>query len=727
MATIKMGIGDVVLRNYLPYAKMTIQERAIPDGRDGLKPVQRKVLYSSWELAESKGGRNVSFKCARIVGDTMGKYHPHGDSSIYGALVMMTDDYNALNTPYITGEGTFGRVWSEELTAAAMRYTEAHLAPITDEMFEGIKDNTIEFIPNFDESEKEPMLLPVKFPAILVNSTDGLAVGLNTCIPSYNLKSVCDATVAMATGKATKPEDLVDILGLPDFTTGGYVHGNKDTILKLIKTGRGTLTLSGSVRLYKDAILVDEVPYNTTLDRIIRELKQAIADEKIKDIKDIIDSTGMDKKVQAAKPEIKIELKAGADVRKVLAKINRYTSLRNKISYNTKVLMAEGNEPGAPKELGIFELLERWLSWRSFIIQRSYKFKADKEADKAHKLEAWEFIKDDVANIVNHISKLTKDKAMSWLMEHYGMDEIQAEYLMDKKLYQITTDQLKKALKDLDDTRQKYREDMVFVENEKARMSLIVQQVSDIGVKYGKDRVSKIADEICEETEAEKLVDVIPDVPVTILMTQKGLLKRVTNALDTFKVKELADTEDPVKFQVNCSNKDLLLVFTYSGACYKVPVCNIDSSTRTSFKDYIWKMIAPKDDSDILYACAANNYTGGFNVIYNNGKGIRVPLKLVNGKRNVYVSLFEPGDNNTMAVTNHMQFFIITKNNAAAYADLTASTLFDRKAKFKIARLTNGDRVIGIQPWERVPNKEFIDLEKYSKGYTVKIREDVLW
>lgn len=727
MATVKMEIGDLLIRNFIPYAKMTIQDRAIPDGRDGLKPVQRRILYSAWELAKSKGGRDIPFKCARIVGDTMGKYHPHGDSSIYGALCVMSDEYNAMNMPYITGEGCFGKVWSERITPSAMRYTEAHLAPITDEMFENIKDNTIEFIPNFDDSEKEPMLLPVKFPTILVNSTSGVAVGMASYIPSYTLKSVCNATIAMASGKIHKPEDLVDILGLPDFTTGGYVHGSRELALKIIKTGKGTITMSGSVKLYKDAIIIGEIPYNTTLDRIIREVHTAVEDDKLKEIKDILDSSGTEKDEDEAKCEVTVLLKAGADPKKALAKLYRYTSLRSTISFNTNVLMGEGNEEGSPKEKSVYELLEDWIPWRSFIIKREYSEKARKEQLKTHLLESWELIKDDLANMVNTISKMTRANATSWLMSTYSLDKEQADYLMDKKIYQITTDQFTKALSDLEESRNKYKAMMELVDDEKARMKLIIKQNQEIIEKYGEGRVTRLAHEVNKDEEQEKITDVIPDVPVNILVTKKGYVKRVLNPLDTIKVGEYTEEDDPVKYQYTCNNKDSLLVFTCSGICYKVPVCNIDSSTRTGFKDYIWKMVEAKDDSDILYVCPANGYEGGFSVIYDNGRGIYLPLHLVSGNRSSYMSLYEPGTKYNMLATTYKQFFIITKRQSAAFADINATTMFNRKSKYKIARVATGDRVIGIQSWDKVPDKDFIDTSRYSRGYTVKMHDDVLF
>lgn len=729
MAVAKLDIRDVVLRNYIPYAKMTIQERAIPDGRDGMKPVQRKVLYSMHENSQyfetSSGKLGRAYKSARVVGDVMGKYHPHGDSSIYGAIVNMTDDYNEMLLPYIHGDGTFGRVWSDTISPAAMRYTEVGLNRIARELFEGLHEDTIQFVPNFDDTETEPNLLPVKFPTILVNSTVGLAVGLSSNIPHYTLKSVCDATIALISGKATKAEDLVDILGLPDFTTAGFIHGNKDTILKLIKTGKGTFTLSGMVAIGKDRIDVIEIPFNTTIDRIEEEIKDAVLSEKIKEIKDVINSSGFDKKKKLAKMEMTIELKPGSDPRKVLAKLNRYTSLRNKISYNTRVIFGDDNQEGKPMEIGVFDLLCKWIEWRLGVIQRQYKHKWEKEVVKEHRLRAWELINGHIEEVLLILARNNTEKAKELLMQKFKLDEIQVDFLYDKKLANITQDKLQKALEELEDCSALVSEYYTVTNNRKSRERLIRQQLLEIKEKYGTDRKSKTADEIVEAEEEEKLAEVIPDNNVVVVMTKKGLIKKYNNTVDSFNAERYIDDDDEIKWDLPCKNKDMLLVFTTEGYCYKLPVHTLDNSSRTKFKDYVWKLVEQKDDGEIIYVTTTRDYTGAFNIIYGNGKGMRVPLNIVSGNRGRYMNVFEPAKSGAL-VCNYNKFFIITKNGAAALTDITPITLFNRRSKFKIARLGKNDIVIGVQPFDKVPGNDSIDFSMYQKGYTVKIKHP-LW
>lgn len=729
MPVAKLDIRDAVLRNYITYAKMTIMERAIPDGRDGLKPVQRKVLYSMHEnsqYAESTSGKiGRSYKSARIVGDTMGKYHPHGDSSIYGALVNMTDDYGEMLLPYIHGDGTFGRVWSDNITPSAMRYTEAALNPIARELFDGLHENTINFVPNFDDSETEPNLLPVKFPTILVNSTMGLAVGLSSNIPHYNLREVCDATIAVITGKATKAEDLVEILGLPDFSTAGFIHGSAENILKLIKTGKGSFTLSGMVGIGKDKIVIQEIPYNTTIDRIETEIREAVASEKIKEIKDVINSSGFDKKTRVAKMEMVIELKTGSDARKVLAKLNRYTSLRNRISFNTRVIFGEDNEEGKPIEIGIFDLLCKWVEWRLGVVQRQYKNKWEKEVVKEHKLKAWGLIDGHIEEVLMILARNSSDKAKELLIKNYGLDSIQVDFLYDKKLSNITQDKLVKALNELSDCSALVSEYYNVANNRKSRERLVRQQLLEIKDKYSSSRRSKAVDEIVEAEEEEKLAEVIPDNDVVVMMTKKGLVKKYSNMMDSFNAERYIDDDDKIKWDISCKNKDMLLVFTTEGYCYKIPVHVLDNSSRTKFKDYIWKIVEQKDDGEILYVTTTRDYSGAFNIIYNNGKGMRVPLNIVSGNRGRYMNVFEPAKGGAL-ICNYTKFFIITKNNSAALVDITPVTLFNRRSKFKIARLGNGDRVIGVQPFDKVPGNDIIDFSMYQKGYTVKIKHP-LW
>ena len=703
-------ISKIMLDNFMPYAKGTIIDRAIPY-IDGFKPVNRRILYSMYELRlwDKKAKSN------RIVGDTMGKYHPHGDSSIYDALVRMADSNESLNQALVVGKGNFGKVWSDEITPAHMRYTEAGLAPIAREIFEGINEDAVDMLENFDNTEKEPAMLPVKYPNVLINTSSGIAVGMGSSIPSYNLKDVCLATIAMLQGKATKPSDLVSILGAPDFTTGGFIHVSDADILKLLKKGSATLTMTGSVQLKKDAIIVNYLPYNTTMDKFVAQVEaQAGKDGEIKEISNVTDGTDKDGM------SCEITIKRGYDVRDVLKKLYRYTDLRKKISFNTRIIVDD-----RPRELGVYELLELWIDFRVNTIKRIYNHRLGKANDREHLLKAWELMKNDVTEVAVMISSNTEEVAKGILMSKYGMDDIQSNYILDMKVKQLTTDNMLKRLKDLDDVRKNISDTVAFLGDEVAIRNYIVAELQDIIKKYGHDRITKVMEPIVE-IENEKAVETIPDMDVWVLMTEKGFLKRVLNPMDTLKADTWLSEGDKVVKEIKCRNTENILVVTYGGFCYKIPVHSIES-TKSAFREYVWDLADKKEDSDICYVTNSGDYNKYFNVVYGNGRGRKVYLGAVSGPRRRYKGLFEAGTKDNIFVTECDEFFVITYKRKAAYANLKILNMYSARSAFKIARIGSDDAIFGLQPVENVPDMSAIDTERYSKGYCVSIRDDVLW
>ena len=722
---IDMNMEDITKQNFLPYAKTTIVDRAIPY-IDGFKPVQRRVMYAMYEgkWFESRG---KAAKSARIVGDTMGKYHPHGDSSIYGALVVMTDDYAGMNAPYIKAEGTFGRIWSRDIKAAAMRYTEASLAKISEELFDGIDENAVDMVPNFDESEIEPRLLPTKFPNLLVNSTPGIAVGYSTSLPTYSLKGVCNATIKMLEGKAEKPEDLVEVLGAPDFTTNGHVHVSDKTLLNLIKTGKGSLKMSGSVRIVKDTIYIDEVPYGKKIENIVEDIQAACKDGRIKEISDVIDETGMDYKTGIANLGAKITLKRGYDPRKVLAKLNAYSDLRANVNFQTKVIIINEDGKEELKELGVYELLEKWVDWRFRTVRRQFKFRLDKEQKREHLLSAWEKVTGNLKDVVDILTNNKEETAKLILIQDYKLDNEQVEYLIDQKLRSITQDRVEKELNKLKESRDKIKEYESIISDDKVVANYVANQLREIRDTYGKERMSRLADIIVEEDEKEKIKEVIPDVDVEVAITKNGYIKRLLSATELLKLDNYLADGDSIRYTISCKNTDVLLIFTTSGNCYRLPVHSIESS-RTVFKDYIWKLVDKKDEGEILYITNAGDYSGSFNIVYKNGRGRKIWLSDLETKRELKKSCFEAGELNELFVTTEDKFFIITKKRKAAYGDLTIMGMSGSTRKaFKIARIGAGDGIFGIQPISKVPDISKINLEKYKHGYCVKINEDKLW
>lgn len=702
-----MDIKDVIIKNYMPYAKGTIISRAIP-AIDGFKPSNRRILYAMHHKMNLLRGDKS--KSSKIVGQAM-TYHPHGDASIYETMVRMAKGNESLNVPYIDSKGNFGKVWSKSMAFAAPRYTEAKLAPICAEIFEGLDENAVDMVDNFDSTEKEPSLLPVKFPTILVNAVSGIAVGCSSNIAPFGLTEVCKATIAMLDGTVENVPELMDILGAPEFPTGGFIHTDKKELLRLGQSGRGTFVISGKVETYSDRILIKEIPYKTTADAIVEDIRANMKGElkEVVSAKDLSDLHGLN---------ISVMLKRGSNPRQILKKINRLTKLRMQVSFNNSVIINDRCQT-----VGVWDLLNEWIKFRMETVRRIYEFRAEKRRTQIHELQTWAKIKDDVSGAVEIITKNTETKAKELLAVKYGLDDIQSEYLLEMKIRLITQNRLKAKLEEL----AKYEAELIDIEdvvrNESHRKLVIKEQLEDIIKKYGTPKKSIIVDPLPTETDDEGQEKKVDDSLVSVVMTKGGYLKKLVTLRDETNFQ--ADPSDPVLYKISCRNNEDLLIFTYSGVCYKIHVSDIDDS-RGVPKEYVYSLVQKLDDSPILIVMASGDYSGNFNIVYSNGKGKKIYLSNVSGNRSRYKSQFEGGAPGIMWVTTEDKFFIITRKRNAAYIDLEIMSKISTRSSFKIARIATNDSIFGVQPSSRVPNFESVETERYTKGYCVKIRDE-LW
>ncbi len=705
-----MELKKVLVFNYMPYAKSTIISRAIPF-IDGLKPVNRRILYTMHKM----GLYDKKSKSANIVGQCM-KFHPHGDMAIYETLVRMTTGNEALNAPYIESKGTFGKVYSSTTGFAAPRYTEAKLAAIAKELFDGIDENAVDFKDNYDSTDREPKLLPVKFPTILINTSSGIAVGRASSIPSFGLTPVCKATIGVLQGTITTVEELMEVLGAPEFTTGGYIHGSKAEYNNLGRTGRGSITVSGTVETYPDRIIITEIPYRTTIEAILDEVEALVKTGDLKEVSDIRDESDI-KGLRAV-----IELKRGSNVGAVLRKINRYTKLRMQMSFNTWVVV-ERNGKQRCLSFGLLDLLEEWIKFRIDTIQRIYQFRLNKKKDHAHLLEAWEKIKDDIKEVARFAADNVESVVISYLKSKYGMDDTQANYIADMRFRDITKDRLAKRLVELESIRRDIVAFTNITNSEEEKKKIIVSELTTIIDKYGSDRKTVMAEPIVEDTNSTAPEEQIEDVQVSVLITNRGYAKRLITLRD--EANFTLHDDDKIRWRFLCSNRDDILVFTYSGMCYKIPVHTIDASKGVP-KDYIFNLVEKIDDSEILCVTPSNNYKGSINIVYDSGRGVKVRFSKVSGNRSRYKSLFEEGTPKTLWCTAEDKFFMITRKRKAAYIDLALVNKMGTRSAFKVARVGD-DEIFDLQPLSKVPNAKQIDFSRYSKGYCVKINEDKLW
>lgn len=702
-----MDIKQVLLSNYLPYAKGTIVGRAIPS-IDGLKPSQRRILYTMYKAGLINGAKT---KSSNIVGQVM-RYHPHGDMSIYDTMVRLSVGYEGLNVPYVESKGNFGKVYSEDLAYAAPRYTEAKLTPICKEVFDGIDEDTVEFIDNFDNTLKEPTLLPVKFPTILVNPSNGIAVGLSSNIPSFSLTNVCNATIGILKGTIKDADSLMDVLGVPEFTTGGYVHADKETLRQLGETGKGTFTISGTVTTYPDRIVIHEIPYKTTAEAIVSAIEEHVKSGELKEVVDVSDE------IDLKGFRLVVMLKSRSNPQAVLKKLCRLTPIRTKMSFNTRVVINNRCE-----DVGLLDLLNYWISFRTVAIGRMYSHRKEIAMADEHLLRAWELIKSNIHDVAQMIVSKTEEEAKRELINKYGLDEEQANYLLDIKIKMFTEDNLAKKLKDLNDRRNTISECSLIIESDQEKYKIIVNDLERIIKTYGKENKTHQAPLIIEEP-VEKEEEQVDNTVVTVILTKSGFLKRLVSLRDITSY-ELPEGEEEAR-RWSTKNSEYLVVFTYDGTAHKILVNSIDAG-RGPLKDEVYKIIDLPNKDNIMFIDTAGDYSKYFNLVYPNGRGTRVYYNRISGNRKKYKSLFEPCKPGNAWVTFADKFFMVTVKRKAAYCNLELMGMFSNRVAFKVARVNSGDRIWGLQPIENVPDISKIDLDRYSKDYTVCINDDVLW
>ena len=521
-------IHDVDLKktmenSYIDYAMSVIAARALPDVRDGLKPVQRRVLFSMIEL--NNGPDKPHRKCARIVGDTMGKYHPHGDSSIYGALVNMAQEWST-RYPLVDGHGNFGSVDGDG--AAAMRYTEARLSRISMEMLADINKDTVDFMPNFDDTEKEPVVLPSRFPNLLVNGTTGIAVGMATNIPPHNLKETIHAVVKIIDNRVledreTSMEELLEIIKGPDFPTGAMILGTTG-IEEAYRTGRGKIRVRAVTSIEpmnngKNRIIVTELPYMVNKAKLIEKMAELVKDKKIDgitDIRDESDRTGM---------RICIELRRDVNPNIVLNLLYKHTQLQDTFGV---IMLALVN--GEPKVLNLLDMLKNYLIHQEEVVARRTRYELNKAQERAHILEglliALDNI-DDVINIVRHSKSVQEAKAH--LMERFGLSDLQAQAIVDMRIRALTGLEREKLEQEYKALMERIEELKAILADEKRLLQVIREEILMIAEKYGDDRRTSIGyDEYDISME-----DMIPNENVVIARTNRGYIKRMT--IDNFK------------------------------------------------------------------------------------------------------------------------------------------------------------------------------------------------
>lgn len=600
-------ITDTLETNFMPYAMSVIISRAIPE-IDGFKPSHRKLLYTMYKMGLINGGR---IKSANIVGRTM-QLNPHGDAAIYETMVRLSKGNETLLHPYIDSKGNFGKAYSKNMVYAAARYTEAKLEGICGELFGDIDKNTVEFVDNYDSTMQEPTLLPVSFPSVLVNMNSGIAVGMASNICSFNLRELCATTI----GLIKNPDfDVFETLKAPDFIGGGLIVYDRAALEEIYSTGRGSLKIRARYSYDKSNNCIDitEIPPTTTceaiIDKIIERVK-AGALKEISDIRDETDKSGL---------KITIDLKRGTDPDKLMKRLYKQTTLEDSFSANFNILVA-----GVPRVMGVGEILEEWIAFRTECVKRRVYFDLTKAKDKLHLLLGLKKILLDIDKAIKIVRETEEEsEVVPNLMIGFGIDEIQAEYVAEIKLRHLNREYILKRLADIDDLKESI-EDMEDILNSKSRVKkIIVEELTRVSDKYGKDRRSEI---IYDADTEEEVTEEIPDYEVNLFFTRDGYFKKITPLSLRMGGEQKLKEGDEMVCAVNSKNSAELLFFTDKCQVYKSRASDFDDSKASVLGDFIPSKLEFEKDEKPIYMAVTNEYKGYMLFFFENGKVAKVTM-----------------------------------------------------------------------------------------------------
>ena len=610
-------ITDTLKKNYMPYAMSVIISRALPE-IDGFKPSHRKLLYMMYKRGLLNPDKERS-KSANVVGETM-KLNPHGDQAIYETLVRMTRGNEALLHPYIDSKGNFGKAYSSKMHFAAPRYTEVKLEKICNELFRDIDMETVDFVPNYDNTMSEPTLLPATFPTVLVNSNTGIAVSMASNVCPFNLAEVCDTTIAFM----KNPEhDIITTLKAPDFPSGAIILYEENELRKIYDTGRGSIKVRCQYRYDKSSncIEITQIPYTTTIETIIDKIVDLVKAGKIREISYIRDETDIDGL------KIAIDLKRGTDPEKLMQKLYRLTPLQDNYSCNFNILIN-----GTPKVMGIKEILTEWVSFREKCIYRRTSYELRNKKQKLHLLEALSKILNNLDSTISIIRDTQKENdVVSNLMKEFSIDGEQAEYVSELKLRNINRQYISRRIQEVESLKKNIAEmEDILKDNNKIR-KIIIKELRDVIKNYSQPRKSLISEYTEQDVE---IIDDTPDYPVNIFLSASGYFKKITpQSLRMSSEHKLKDGDYIIR-NFEATNKTELIFFTDKQQVYKSKASMFDDTKASLIGDYIPAKLSFSEEEALKELVPTIDYSGYVIFFFENGKATKVPLKVYETKTN---------------------------------------------------------------------------------------------
>lgn len=720
----EVDLKKTMEKSYIDYAMSVIAARALPDVRDGLKPVQRRVLYSMIEL--NNGPDKPHRKCARIVGDTMGKYHPHGDSSIYGALVNLAQEWST-RYPLVDGHGNFGSVDGDG--AAAMRYTEARLSRISMEMLADINKNTVDFVPNFDETEKEPVVLPSRYPNLLVNGTSGIAVGMATNIPPHNLREVINGVVKLIDNRVnedrdTEIEEILDVIKGPDFPTGATILGKRG-IEEAYRTGRGKIKVRAVTNIEpmengKNRIVVTELPYMVNKAKLIEKIAELVKDKKvdgITDLRDESDKSGM---------RIAIELRRDVNPNLILNHLYKHTQLQD--TFGVIMLALVNNEP---KVLNIYEMLNYYLKHQEDVVTRRIKYDLNKAEERAHILKGLMIALDNIDEVIKIIrGSRTTQIAKEGLMDRFSLTDAQAQAIVDMRLRALTGLEREKLEAELKELEIKIEELKAILADEKKLLGVIKEEILIIANKYGDDRRTAIGydDDISVE-------DLIPRENTIIARTNLGYIKRMT--VDNFKsqnrggkgIKGMQTIDDDYIVDLLMTNThNYIMFFTNTGRVYRLKAYEIPEAGRTARGTAVINLIQLQPGEKISAVIAIKDYNEKKFLFMATKRGIvkKTPVSEFGHMRKTGLQAINLKDDDELievkTSNNEKEIFLVTKYGMCIRFSEKDVRKTGRTSMGVIGmNLEPGDEIVGMQM--NTQGEALLIVSEYGLGKRTDISE----
>lgn len=608
-------ITDTLEENYMPYAMSVIVSRALPE-IDGFKPSHRKLLYTMYKMGLLTGART---KSANIVGQTM-KLNPHGDIPIYETMVRLTRGNETLLHPYVDSKGNFGKAYSRDMSYAASRYTEAKLDKICTELFSDIDKDTVDFVPNYDNTMTEPTLLPAKFPSVLVNNNIGIAVSMSSNICSFNLTEVCETAISLM---RDSNHDIISTLKAPDFPGGGFIMYNEEELRKIYNTGRGSVKVRAKYNYDAESnvIEVTEIPPTTTVEAIIDRIVELVKTGKIKEISDVRDETDL------SGLKLAIDLKRRVEPDTLMLKLFRLTPLQDSFACNFNVLI-DGN----PRVMGVGEILNEWTKFRTGCIRRRVQFDLNKKREKLHLLLGLQKILLDIDKAIKIIRETAEEsEVVPNLMIGFGIDEVQAEYVAEIKLRHINKEYILKRLGEINELKTDIADMEDILDSPRRVKNIIISDLKDIINTYGQPRKTLLSYDTEEEVVVE---DDEPDFTVNVFVTREGYFKKITPQSLRMSGEQKLKENDGIVLEKEVSNKSDLLFFTNTGVVYKAKVSAFEQTKASVMGDFIPAKLEFEQGESIVFSAVTSDYSETLMLFFRNGKCAKIPLSSFETKTN---------------------------------------------------------------------------------------------